>query len=487
MTGLPLYSGREATIDTIHQATAIYTVPEEISALLDRLDWPAVGGRLLDPGAGNGGVLIAALDRLRLAHDDVATAVFSVKGYEFHAGAVAAARRRVADHLLGRCWSGIAAGAAASQIVEERDFLLSPVPVATFSVIAANPPYWRALNLPAEYRADYEAMVAPHAQADLLYAYLQRAADIVAPNGSIGLVTSDRWLLNASSAELRRRLGKRFSVRDLRRLDSASAFYRPKTRTRGTPARVHPVSLVLDPAGVGAALTAAPFPLDGLPEAEGVLLGDLAEIRLAPWLGPEGIFVVRDPAALPGAVLVPVVEPDDIDPRGDCLTGSSRWAIVTRADVEPGPSVLAHLDGQLHRMPPRGRRATRWVPPETFIGRLPLDVDAVMVPRIAKRLRAIPLPAGTMPINHNLVVVSGHPVAAMVAWLNHPAVQAQADALSLRLENGYASFTATLLRQLRIPAELIACEAYGQAAGDPGIEKTARRRGPAGFAKGAAE
>lgn len=455
MSALPFSIGRAATIDAIHHATAIYTAPEEIGALLDRLDWPAVGGRLLDPGAGNGGVLVSALARLDLAREDVAAAAYAVRGYEFHPGAVAVARRRVADHLLARGWSGCAAGVAAAQIVEERDFLLSPVPVATFSVIAANPPYWRALSLPAEYRVDYEAMVAPHAQADLLYAYLQRAADIVAPGGVIGLVTSDRWLLNASSAELRRRLGLRFAVRDLRRLDSTSAFYRPKTRAKGTPARVHPVSLVLDPSGRGAALTAAPFPLDGVRAGEGVPLRDLATILLAPWLGPDGIFVIRDPALAPGAVLVPVVEPDDIDPATDRLTGSTRWAIQTSAAEEPAPAVLAHLDRELHRMPRSGRRTARWVPPETFVGRLPLSVDAVMVPRIAKRLRAVPLPAGTMPINHNLVVVSGRSPATLVRWLTHPAVQEQAAALSLRLESGYASFTATLLRQLLIPAELV--------------------------------
>lgn len=106
-------------------------------------------------------------------------------------------------------------------------------------------------------------------------------------------------------------------------------------------------------------------------------------------------------------------------------------------------------------MPQRGRRATRWLPPETFSHRLPLAVDAVLVPRIAKRLTAIRLPAGFLPVNHNLVVVSGHAPEVVQGWLNAPEVQAQADAIALRLENGYASYTATLLRQLRIPAASI--------------------------------
>src|SRR3546814_2490166 len=81
----------------------------------------------------------------------------------------------------------------------------------------------------------------------LLYAYLQRSVDIVAPGGRIGLVTADRWLLNSGSAELREKIGAKYSVLEIKRLESNSAFYRPKSRTKGTPARVHPVSVVLSP------------------------------------------------------------------------------------------------------------------------------------------------------------------------------------------------------------------------------------------------
>jgi hypothetical protein len=450
---LALATGREADIDVIHQGTAIYTVAPEIEALLDRLDWPGCGGRLLDPGAGNGGFLVAALSRLPLSADDVATAVHRVKGYEFHAGAVHAGRIRIAAHLVERGWSTSAATEAARSVLEERDFLLSPVPVGAFTVIAANPPYWRLANLPADYRVEYEAMVPSHARADLLYAYLQRAADIAAEGAQIGMVTADRWLLNSGSAELRRRLGARFGVRDIRRLDSASAFYRPKSRSRGTPARVHPVSLVLDPSGAGQQLTSAPFPVDGTLCTQGTPLGQLARIQLAPWVGPDGIFVVRDPSPFPPGSLVPCVEPDDIDPHADRLTGHTRWVLRTQADLEPPQSVLSHLDRHLDRMPPRGRRAVRWLPPETFAHRLPLPVDAVMIPRIAQRLRPVLLPAGVMPVNHNLVVASGQPVDVLIAWLNNPVVQAQADALALRLENGYRSYTTTLLRSLIIPVD----------------------------------
>jgi SAM-dependent methyltransferase len=442
---------RRRDIAEIHRATGIYTAVPEIDALLDQLGWPHHGDRLLDPGAGNGGFLVAALARLDLAHDDVATAVRRVRGYEFYPGAVAEARDAVADHLRRRGWSDRAAHDAAHAIVEDRDYLLSPVPVGVYDVIAANPPYWRLAKLPPGYRADYELMVAPDARADLLHAYLDRSADIVAPGGRIGLITADRWLLNASARGLRSRLGARYRVVGIRRLDARSAFYRSKDRRRGTAARVHPVSFILSPDDDrGRELGAEPFHLAPPPDVDGSPLRAVADIRLAPWLGPDGIFIVGPRSGLPARHLVPAVEPRDIV-DGD-LRPVRKWAVVT-GDDEPPPAVLAHLDATLGGMPPAGRRKARrpWLPPETFAGRFPLADDAVIVPRIAKRLTGVVLPAGRVPVNHGLVVLSGPPVDALLDMLADPVVQAQADALALGVDGGYRSYTATLLRHLVVP------------------------------------
>jgi hypothetical protein len=114
---------RQEDIAVIHAATGIYTVIPEVEALLE---WPARGQRLLDPGVGNGGFIVAALRRLDLGRDDAGQASWHVKGYEFFPGAVAQARRAVADHLIGRGWSGQAARQAALAIIEETDYLLDP-------------------------------------------------------------------------------------------------------------------------------------------------------------------------------------------------------------------------------------------------------------------------------------------------------------------------------------------------------------------------
>lgn len=442
---------RSLDVERIHASTGIYTVEAEISALLDRMEWPTCGNRLLDPGAGNGGFLVAALSRIRLDIDDVHTAVTRVHGYEFHPGAVSSARAAVADHLVHRGWSPDASRRAASLIVENKDFLLDDVPVGIWDRIAANPPYLRYANLPVSYRRDYDQAIAPYARPDMLYAYMDRVAQIMVTDGVMGIICADRWLLNSGSARLRATIGRRWNVIRIERLDSASSFYRPKSKRRGTPARVHPVAMVLG-SGEGRPISEEAFVIDEVPSVEGPLLSSISTIRLAPWLGPDGIFLLDSKEGFDPAEVVPCYEPEDL--AGQVLGAPRRWALATSRQT-PSDAVLRHLQSQLHRMPARGRQKLPWLPPETFHGRLPLDEDAVVVPRISTTLRGIRLPAGTMPVNHNLVVVSGRDPDAMIRILSDARVRAQADALALRLESGYRSYTATLLRNLRVPEDLL--------------------------------
>jgi len=89
MNLFPKPSGRSVAVEELHAATALYTVSQVVDALLDRLNWPACGGRLLDPSAGDGSFLLQALKRLD-ARDPKSIA--RVTGWEIHPGAVASAR-----------------------------------------------------------------------------------------------------------------------------------------------------------------------------------------------------------------------------------------------------------------------------------------------------------------------------------------------------------------------------------------------------------
>ena len=70
-------------------------------------------------------------------------------------------------------------------------------------------------------------------------------------------------------------------------------------------------------------------------------------------------------------------------------------------------------------------------------------------------------------------MVSGLPPAAVIAMLTDPAVQAQAEALAQPVENGYRSYTATLLRALTIPRHLIPGGAAAHGTGSRPRERAA--------------
>ena len=399
MTRLKVASG---DVQAIHDGTAIYTSQPEIEKLLDQVDWPASGGALLDPGCGNGNMVVTALTRLRPAPGDMAS-VRRIHGIEFHKPSACEARQRCMAILMECGWNPGSAKTVAEEMITCRDYLQNP-PRDTWDIVLSNPPYWRRARLPAGYRTAFDACVPKYASADMLHAYLAQITHNVAPGGIMALITSDRWLTNSGAARLREHLGADFRVSYIERLDSKSAFHRPKKRIKDSPPRVHAVSMILG--SKGRLLGSEPFVVESLPAVDGVPLPDLVSIRLAPWLGPDGIFLVDAPDRVPGATTVPCVMPKGIDPANDQILEPTRWALVT-GDEKPGSEVIKHLESQMARMPERGRRSQLWQPPERFDHHLPLATEGILVPRIAKTLRAVPLPAGMLPINHSLVVVVG--------------------------------------------------------------------------------
>jgi hypothetical protein len=204
---------------------------------------------------------------------------------------------------------------------------------------------------------------------------------------------------------------QRVGIAHLARLDQKSAFYRPKRRIKDSPPRIHPVEIIFaPPSSSSLCLSEHPISPDSLidnPANYERTLSDVATVKLAPWLGPHGIFVVDAATAQQlrdDAELIPAVDTDDIDRLTDTLMPSTRFVIRTKPAVQPGLKLTRHLQATLCRMPPRGRRSLFWLPPE--MPRLRLDQPALLIPRIARRLRVIDLPPGVMAINHNLSVVS---------------------------------------------------------------------------------
>lgn len=449
---------REAAICQLHEATAIYTALPVVSQMLERARWPERGGRLLDPSAGDGAFLIVALKRLAPTPNDW-EAIDRVRGYEIHPGAVAEAHRNIASELRTQGWSDDSARIAARRIVVERDFLLNPGE-EKYAAICGNPPYLRLARVPEYFKELYRPLIRSHAFGDLLHAFIDSASQMIDPEGCVVLVTADRWLANESAADLREVLGSRLSIAYLARLDETTCFYRAKTRKANTLPRVHPVEVMLVPKGQSDRLiTRAPICPDAHPDvdATGLTLGEIANIRIGAWLGPFGVFVVwnEDAARMPEGDWVPVVDTDDIDPHTDELRKPTRMGLRSVRGVEPTGAVAAHLQAMQHKLPARAKRGPYWMPPESL--RPDTDEASILVPRIARRLRCVELPAGTHAVNHNLSILSVGTASldlirrVLLAPASHDWLMRHAP----RLEGGYLSITTRLLRRLPVPAELV--------------------------------
>jgi tRNA1(Val) A37 N6-methylase TrmN6 len=449
-----LYPPPTKAIEDLHAATAIYTAKHVISSLLDRLNWPNSPGRLLDPSAGDGAFLIEAIKRLDLSSPHN---LKRIKGWEIHPVAAAEARSAISRHLQDNDYPQDLADQLAQTIVINKDFLIDGPIKEQFDTIAGNPPYLCFRRFPPYFKKLYGSEVAPYARADILYAFLDSCSRLLAPGGQIGFICSDRFLINDTTSELRRRLGDRLGIAHLSRVDQKTAFYRPKRRIKNSPPRIHPIEIVLQAASNAPfRITENPLSLDTLTAESNPsekTLADIATVTLAPWLGPEGIFIIEGQTAQKlrdHAELIPAVDTDDIDSKTDQLTQPYRYVIKTDPQIKPSAQLDQHLRENLDRMPPRGRRATYWLAPET--PRLSLDQPRLLIPRIARQLRAIELPAGVMPINHNLSIVSAGniPLSEIKEILLSQKSQDWIKATAPRLENGYLSITTKRLRRLPI-------------------------------------
>lgn len=449
-------SCREAAIDVLHASTALYTHDPIVVQLLDQISWPAGDGALLDTSCGDGAFLHRALERLLETYPAISDQDLCARleGWEIHFFAASEARNRLRRVLIERGCDASRASTLAAQMIRCGDFLTEGPRHGHYQAIVGNPPYLRMLNVPDPLRGEYESLLPEYARADLLHSFLDRCAAILARDGELAMVTADRWLFNEGAARVREVVGQHFGLASVLRLDAASAFYRPKLRRAGTPPRIHPVAVFLK------AHTEAVQPIGRAPIYPGEcpcrapvqeVLGDIAAVRLAPWLGTPGIFLVDAAVSStwPAGTTVPAVDTDDIS--AGVLMPPRRRAILTRPEAAPVPEVLAHLDRELPRMCARGRSAIRWMPPEPF-HRFDLSQPSLLVPRIAKTLKPVRVPADILPVNHNLSIVRAGSMTLddIEALLTSDAATEWFEHRAARLENGYRSLTTRLLRTLPV-------------------------------------
>lgn len=197
---------------------AIFTRPVIVDFMLDLIGYTSDRDltrlRLLEPSAGEGEFLLAAVSRLLHAFlrggGNVCRAAQSLSpclmAVELH--------RATWEHTVGRVEACLASfgvpeeqgKALAHAWVHQDDFLLTPIE-GSFHFVVGNPPYLRQEAVPIvlldAYRQRYNTI---YDRADLYVPFFERGLDLLADGGKLCFICSDRWLRNRYGKRLRQKV-----------------------------------------------------------------------------------------------------------------------------------------------------------------------------------------------------------------------------------------------------------------------------------------
>ncbi len=202
---------------------AIFTRREVVEFMLDLAGYspslPLWKLRFLEPSAGIGAFAVPAATRLLDSYcrtvanganplDDLRDAFRAV---EIHADSARMLRRRLLP-VIQEKGLGIFSEPLLEAWVIEDDFLLADFS-GRFDFVVGNPPYVRQELIPdvllAEYKIRYRTI---YDRADLYVPFIERSLNLLAADGRLAFICSDRWMKNRYGRPLRGMIAKGFSL-----------------------------------------------------------------------------------------------------------------------------------------------------------------------------------------------------------------------------------------------------------------------------------
>lgn len=187
-----------------------------------------LSGCMVEPSCGDGAFLDRIASRLceRAEREGCLTVGClrsCVRAFDLDAGAVAASRMVVRRVLERHGLSEDDAVLLSDAWVSEGDFLLANVPKARW--VVGNPPYVRASLIPRNRRQAYgEALSCVTMGSDLYVGFFEKGLSVLADDGVLCFICSDRWLQNRYGSRLRAFVSKGFSLDAHIRMHGVDAF-----------------------------------------------------------------------------------------------------------------------------------------------------------------------------------------------------------------------------------------------------------------------
>jgi len=330
----------------LHQRCGIYTKKPMAESLLASIGWceaeDLTNARLLEPCSGNGALLEPAIKALigsfrirgiRLSYRGLAD---RIAAFEIHPKTANQLQIRICELLISMRLSRQTSEKLASHWFSGSDYLLANVEENSFSHIVANPPYVRWANVPKNLAKTYSKRLPKEVtRGDLCISFIAKMIDTCAPNGQIGLLSSDRWLYSGYAETFRQKWLPHIEIKEFKEVMPSEAFVNKVS--------AYPVAFVLRKKLVsnGAAAKqlyklgrskgtresrAAAKLLSGWNRKFAPIEQNGCRVRVGPALGHEPAFVAKkNDFSVEDKLLIPFVRPREI--VNDEIDWNGFWAL----------------------------------------------------------------------------------------------------------------------------------------------------------------
>lgn len=198
---------------------AVYTpksLADFVSQQITNVSGEIINGkslRILDPAVGDGELLVSLLEHLPCQPNPR----IEVCGFETDSDALDTARKRIERQFPGISLS-FKLGNFLKFILEHcaldgnENLFRSTIPKA-YDLVIANPPYVRTQIMGSQQAKQLSGQLGLSGRIDLYHAFIIGISQVLKPQGTAGIIVSNRFMTTKSGASVRRALFDRFNVR----------------------------------------------------------------------------------------------------------------------------------------------------------------------------------------------------------------------------------------------------------------------------------
>jgi type I restriction-modification system DNA methylase subunit len=214
---------------TKQKATGAHFTPPELAAFVARRILKAYGGtktshlRVLDPSCGEGELLVALASQLTEKQLRQTTII----GIESDGSSLAKTKERLQHFHVNKLEMIKGDFLEIAQLTEQPQLSLTDDTLNSLDnvdIIIANPPYVRTQILGAKRAQQLAEIFSITGRVDLYQAFLVAMTSQLAPDGVLGVITSNRFLTTKGGGSTRSFLNKKYSIREIYDLGDTKFF-----------------------------------------------------------------------------------------------------------------------------------------------------------------------------------------------------------------------------------------------------------------------